>query len=169
MSSASFLRFFILLVLSLVLSASTFGQQAPQLRRQTVGMSGASIDLHAERKWHIQSTTGQGGVIGTTSAGGFVLRQGFIQPVREYASQAASNELEVTVYPNPSTGVFNIVLSSEQVAKIDVLDLSGRELLHVPYDPDNHNAIHLEGFGSGVYLIKIRAERQYYNGRIVKL
>lgn len=82
---------------------------------------------------------------------------------------AASNELEVTVYPNPSTGVFNIVLSSEQVAKIDVLDLSGRELLRVPYDPDNQNAIHLEGFASGVYLIKIRAERQYYNGRIVKL
>jgi hypothetical protein len=169
MSSASLLRFYILLILSFVLSVPTFGQHAPQLRRHTVGMAGASIDLHTERKWHIQSTTGQGGVIGTTSDQGLTLRQGFIQPIREFSATKVSRELDVIIYPNPSTGIFNIQISSEQDAQIEVLDLSGRQLFNTLYKPGKNNMIDLEAFTSGVYLIKISAERQRYNGRIVKL
>jgi hypothetical protein len=78
------------------------------------------------------------------------------------------SELDLSVFPNPSDGLFEIWLNSDDLFDIDVLDLNGRIvkqdkniLLKTGYQL---NLIEME---SAVYFIRARAGNQVYQSRVV--
>ena len=69
------------------------------------------------------------------------------------------NSNEIVVFPNPSTGIFNIL---EESVQVDVLDLNGK----VIYKNIATNSIDFSGYSGGVYLAKILIEGRIH---IIKL
>ncbi len=70
-------------------------------------------------------------------------------------------EMDVTVYPNPSSGIFNLELQGLKFAQIDVFDQMGRnvmsqlnENLHQNYDEVQLN---MSDYTSGIYMVIINS------------
>lgn len=61
-------------------------------------------------------------------------------------------ENRTAIYPNPSTGVFNIVIEGSCI--VNVVDITGRTILTQQINSDN-KTIDLSSFGKGVYLVKL--------------
>lgn len=61
------------------------------------------------------------------------------------------NETRITIYPNPSTRIFNIV--SQQNISVEIYDLLGK-LVYNQSLANGTNSIDISNFNSGVYLLK---------------
>jgi hypothetical protein len=69
----------------------------------------------------------------------------------------------VTIYPNPTTDVINIV-SDETIEQLRLFDLQGRELKFVK----NISLIDLSLLPKGVYLLTIKTDKTFQSQRIIK-
>ena len=61
----------------------------------------------------------------------------------------------VSVYPNPSKGIFTIYAPGNQLSEIIVEDLTGRTLVHADNIHENHVAIDLSGYPEGLYFLRV--------------
>jgi hypothetical protein len=61
-------------------------------------------------------------------------------------------ENRTAIYPNPSSGVFNIVV--EGSCMVNVVDITGRTILTKQVN-SNNKTIDLTNFGKGIYLVKL--------------
>ena len=79
---------------------------------------------------------------------------------------------EVLVYPNPSDGLFNIELQSNQSADIEisVYDVRGRIIFEDRYDNTIQfkQTIDLSQVNSGIYIMEISDGKNTINKRIIK-
>jgi hypothetical protein len=72
----------------------------------------------------------------------------------------------ISIYPNPSNGVFNLTWSSSSEMQIKVSDVSGKEIIskhNITNETGNHS-LDLSSYTSGVYFVTFTSE----NNRIVK-
>jgi hypothetical protein len=76
-------------------------------------------------------------------------------------SAPRTNELNYTVYPNPSNGIFKI--TGESIQNVSVFDLTGNLVRTQEYNSLN-NEIDISSHPAGIYFIKIQGK----NGVIVK-
>ena len=65
--------------------------------------------------------------------------------------QNPENTINIKIFPNPSSGIFQI---EGEVSSIDIFDNLGRLVL----SSKNHNKINLTGFGQGIYYAKIQTK-----------
>ncbi len=71
-----------------------------------------------------------------------------------FISEFESGEVEISIYPNPSSTYINVELSQPVLSRIEVYDLNGNLLETIT--PDNSTAeMYLSGFESGNYLLRI--------------
>lgn len=118
----------VLLVSLLIVS---FAQAQTTISRQVIGSTGGSF---ANATIDVNYSVGEA-VITTATSGSIILTQGFQQP--DFGVGALSEvdlTNSITVYPNPTSGVLNILLS-ENVAKngtvlVDVYNLQGKLVFH---------------------------------------
>ena len=82
------------------------------------------------------------------------------------AGIAGLNSNKVNLFPNPSTGVFNIETKNKQNLNITVNDLSGRVILRKTVNSSN-NLIDLSSYGKGIYNIQINNGNSIITKRIV--
>ena len=68
----------------------------------------------------------------------------------------------IEVFPNPSNDIF--IIKSDETVEAAVYDLNGRVILQ----KQTTNTVNLEGFNSGVYLLKITIGNSIYTTRIIK-
>jgi hypothetical protein len=89
-------------------------------------------------------------------------------------STLASEEFEqniVSIYPNPSSEIFNIKLGDIQPKSLDVTDISGKIIYSKKvFDNTNNNdtQINLSNMSNGVYFIKIATDRKSVTKKIIK-
>jgi len=82
------------------------------------------------------------------------------------------NELtnyDFKIYPNPATDILNIELEGDASGKLILLiiDAFGREMKSFPMD--QNNKIDLNGLNPGIYILKIKKEKQIiYTSKIIK-
>ena len=75
------------------------------------------------------------------------------------------SKLTYSVYPNPSNGVFNINLN--QVAEIEVFNLTGKKILSLSYSTPNKNlGFNLSKHPKGIYFLRFSTKNGYNNSRI---
>ena len=62
------------------------------------------------------------------------------------------------VYPNPSTGIFNLKTDSVQQLSISVIDITGKEIFNQQNVniQDNNYKIDLSDYSSGIYILNIK-------------
>jgi len=72
---------------------------------------------------------------------------------------------EISVYPNPTNGLFNV--NGINDCKIEIMDISGREVYN-SYTTSNNTSIDISDFDKGVYFVKIVKENEVvYNQKII--
>ncbi|CAM3497876.1 Por secretion system C-terminal sorting domain-containing protein [Flavobacterium longum] len=78
------------------------------------------------------------------------------------APEFAVGQDEVTVYPNPSEGVFYVNTPPGAQASFEVNDLTGRTILKT-----ESSTIDLSAFPTGMYILNVRAGQQSYVKRLI--
>lgn len=71
----------------------------------------------------------------------------------------------ISVYPNPSNGLFIIALSKDAV--VEITDLQGKSVLNKNYTSGQHN-VDLTNYSKGVYLVKVRSNGVVSTTKIIK-
>lgn len=60
---------------------------------------------------------------------------------------------EISLYPNPTSSMFNIEIPNEVVKQVEIYDLSGKKLLK-----SNQHQIDVSSFATGIYMVQILTE-----------
>jgi len=74
---------------------------------------------------------------------------------------------EFAIYPNPSSGVFNIVTEADNGFDIEVWNAVGRKILEQKGDNFENTKIDITSYPKGIYIIVIRAEGKTFTKKVV--
>ncbi|WP_298117969.1 T9SS type A sorting domain-containing protein [Flavobacterium sp.] len=72
----------------------------------------------------------------------------------------------ISIYPNPSNGIFNIASGNLSIEKVEVYDVTGKVIKS--NSTGNNSSIDLTDASSGIYFVKITANEQSTVKRIIK-
>ena len=77
---------------------------------------------------------------------------------------------EVSIYPNPTKGVFTVSYGSLNPEKIEIFDVTGKNILTLEGNllSDSATQINLEKAAIGVYFVKISNDNNQIVKRIIK-
>jgi hypothetical protein len=75
-------------------------------------------------------------------------------------------ESEITIYPNPSKGVYNIVSSYPKTSKIAILDINGK--IVKTGSMESNSRIDLSTFDSGIYYLRIQNSNNIVYKKLIK-
>jgi len=64
----------------------------------------------------------------------------------------------VIIYPNPSSGIFNIKMKNLADFKFDIYDISGKEIMSKTNTSQNNTMLDLSKYAKGLYFIKITTD-----------
>lgn len=83
------------------------------------------------------------------------------------ATNSIVKALNVLIYPNPNTGIFNISMSKEvKAATIEVYDLMGKKIVAKNIET-NSGVIDISDYPKGIYMIKVLANQQTFMSKVV--
>ena len=90
----------------------------------------------------------------------FMLRANFGEVVESTVGLDEENSSEISIYPNPSTGNFNLNISNVNTASVDVeiTDVSGKVILSNAYNTNNgsvNESINISNVDDGVYIVRV--------------
>lgn len=86
----------------------------------------------------------------------------------------AVNEFEgidfVKLYPNPTSGLFNITFEQKQSAPftIEITDVLGKQAFAESHQNQNDTVINIESLSSGVYFFKLQSDRGSITKKLIK-
>ena len=104
------------------------------------------------------------GVANLTSAGGLDI---FVAKYFQNSTGINNNEYSknlFSIYPNPSTGKFNIEFSNQQqITSVEIYNLLGESV----FQKQNTNEIDLSSAAKGIYFVKVYAGEKIYTEKII--
>jgi hypothetical protein len=142
-------------LLLLILLVSPFALYGQKIVRSTIGCIGSSLNNNGII---IQQSVGQPALITNEKFNdGSGLRQGFIQPIWY---ETESNDLKVTLYPNPNQGEFSFQtsLTDELDFDYEVMDQQGKIVLKGSGLGNSLMSVNIPNAARGVYHLNVRSE-----------
>ena len=139
-----------------------------QLHHQMLSSQGSTSKTNSGVM--VTQTIGQQSVVGNYSNRGFDIGQGFQQSNwARIIIEGTSSEFEVSIYPNPFSGIVNIQHNSEDDISVNIYDPAGKlvykNLLNVT---GPNQSINLETLSSGVYLVHLYSNQLTYFTKLIK-
>ena len=139
-----------------------------QLHHQMLSSQGSTSKTNSGVM--VTQTIGQQSVVGNYSNMGFNIGQGFQQSNwAHFILEGTSPEFEISIYPNPFSGIINIQHNSENDITINIYDPAGKlvykNLLNVT---GPNQSINLETLSSGVYLVHLYSNQLTYFTKLIK-
>jgi len=135
-----------------------------QLHHQTLGIGGGSTSSG------VIYSVGQSSVIGINMSGGFLITQGFVQPLSDlYYVEDIDTNFNVAVYPNPFVNEFEASFDKEY-NNINVLiqTLSGQTVFRKNYQNNNSIRVDLSGYSGQTYIVTINADGKTFTAKLIK-
>ncbi|TKS55767.1 T9SS type A sorting domain-containing protein [Mesohalobacter halotolerans] len=88
----------------------------------------------------------------------------------EFATLGTSSfeNIDLTVYPNPTTDFWNISTNNQIISFVEVFDMNGKRVA-VKQPQSLSSKIDSSGLGSGTYILKITTDKSSTTQKIVKL
>ena len=77
------------------------------------------------------------------------------------------HEINVSVYPNPTTGLFRIQNTGSKIQSVEVYDVFGKLISSTEVN-DNDVTIDVSNYTKGVYFTRIRTENGTVTKKVVK-
>ena len=92
----------------------------------------------------------------------------FVLTVYKNATQIQSLTGEIIIYPNPTSGIINILLDNNQIQNtvLEIHDASGK-IIQTKEVQNNNTEIDLTGYAKGIYLIVIKNNVNIYRKTII--
>lgn len=123
---------------------------------QTLNLVGSTLGL-GTYNYNVTVTDS----VGCTASGSMQLI------IDECAGLEELSELGVSIYPNPSNGIFNYNLDKFENAHFTILDVTGKVVSEI--DAENQiGEIDLTHVENGVYIIKVNINEQTHSSRLIK-
>ena len=89
-------------------------------------------------------------------------------PLSTGINKSANKSDEVSVYPNPNKGSFNLKINDYENTSVEVIDVLGNVIYNSPLNMPN-NTINLTGFSNGIYLLRVLKNNSLvYQSKVVK-
>lgn len=78
------------------------------------------------------------------------------------------NPISISIYPNPSTGLFNVDLDDVGPISLSLFSLKGQVLQTIEYqDYEDSIMLDLSNFSKGIYLLKITSDKSITYKKII--
>lgn len=75
---------------------------------------------------------------------------------------------KVTVYPNPTSGILNIISPEAKITTLEIFDISGRRLKNLNLSTATHYEVDLANLQSAIYFVKINTDMGSVTKQIIK-
>ena len=73
-------------------------------------------------------------------------------------------EIELSIYPNPTSGIFSIEIKNSELNYVRIYDVNGREIKH----SITNSSFDISAYSSGIYILEIGTNKGVTTKRIVK-
>ena len=135
-----------------------------QLHHQTLGIAGGSTTSG------VIYSVGQSSVIGNNMSGGFLITQGFVQPLSDlYYVEDIDTNFNVAVYPNPFVNEFEASFDKEyNNMSVLIQTLSGQTVFRKNYQNNNLIRVDLSGYSGQTYIVTIDADGKKFTAKLIK-
>ena len=145
--------------------------QAQVKIRSTLCVSGSSNTVTIQdRQFFFQQTVGQPGITGLSGQNKYLLRQGFIQPLKGSGKITESERLQVEIKPNPFSS--DITLSfDEEIAGdlyVSLYDLSGKTVYIKKFAAAQEIYLNFGTIPVAFYVLRVYSENKYYISKLIK-
>ncbi|HET8803624.1 MAG TPA: choice-of-anchor B family protein [Aequorivita sp.] len=96
---------------------------------------------------------------------------------RRFTLQFRSNDIlgdtttaleKVTVYPNPTSGILNIISPEAKITTLEIFDISGRRLKNIDLSTATHYEIDMTHLQNAIYFVKINTDMGSVTKQIIK-
>jgi hypothetical protein len=83
-------------------------------------------------------------------------------------SQEENFHQDLTIYPNPTNGIFNINLPADKIEELTITDMNGR-IIHSMKNNETyyHQLVDLTGYAKGTYIIQLKSQKRNYIQKII--
>jgi len=155
----------------LFISTGLLNSQTPLLLRSSLGMGGASVSVTADGSTNtFPQSIGLYGVAGFFNKQNLELRQGFIQPLLIVKPFRESENIKISVYPNPFSSVVYVKLNREMTGTVElkITDLAGKPVYSEKRPADEIIQVDLSSLYSGIYLLNVKKNNVQINCKIIK-
>lgn len=135
-----------------------------QLHHQTIAVGGGITTSG------VIYSVGQASVIGNNMSGGFLITQGFVQPLSDfYYVEDINSNFNVAVYPNPFVNEFEASFDKEyNNTAITIQTLSGQTIFKRKYQNKNLVRVNLSGYSGQTYIVTINADGKKFTAKLIK-
>ena len=135
-----------------------------QLHHQTLGIGGGSTSSG------VIYSVGQSSVIGNNMSGGFLITQGFVQPLSNfYYVEDINANFNVNVYPNPFVNEFEASFDKDyNNMSILIQTVSGQTVFIKNYQNKSSIKVDLSGYSGQTYIITINADGKRFTAKLIK-
>jgi hypothetical protein len=164
------LRVFIT-ILSLLFALHTSQGQAVIKLRSAISTGGSTKTFSLQGKqYQMQQTIGQSGVIGLSYNSSYLLRQGFIQPLKGSVNTISAETLPLTIFPNPFSGNITISLSEtiSDFLYVTLFDLNGKIVFLKKYGANQKLNLDVGFLSPAVYILRVNTNTKYYYSKLFK-
>lgn len=169
--TVSYFKFIILFIFLFVFPDAGNAQESLKPRSVlSAGGSSGIIEINGGQ-YYLQHTTGQQSVAGLLINQGYILRQGFIQPLEEEHNKLLKETLPAVIYPNPFTSHMSLSFPGEITGPlyVTIYSLEGKIAFLKKYETDSYIDIDLSSLPPSVYFLKLTTLKKSFFSRIIKL
>ena len=135
-----------------------------QLHHRTLGVGGGGSSSG------VIYSVGQSSVIGNNMSGGFLITQGFVQPLSDsYYVEDIDTNFNVAVYPNPFVNEFEASFDKDyNNMTVLIQTLSGQTVFRKNYLNKNSIKVDLSGYSGQTYIVTISADGKRFIAKLIK-
>lgn len=146
--------------------------QTPKKLLSTLSIGGTSKKVYIDgNNYFYQQTVGQESIIGVNLGKQLSLRQGFIQPLKgKTVSAKSSNELEMTISPNPFSDNITLTFSDaiSDVIIVRIYNSHGQIAHNQTYSPTQKINLDLGNLTQGLYIARVSSNGKQSSLKLIK-
>jgi hypothetical protein len=153
-------------ILIFSLLSGLMGANAQSLIRSSINSFGTTM---SSSRVVLQQTAGQSGNYNTFTSDEHVLRQGFQQGFLNAAKGYFSNA-DISLYPNPSNGQFNLLVKTPQNDPLilEVFNILGDRVHSERIMSNSAQVLNLQNQASGLYFLRlISPENDQFSSKLI--
>ena len=123
---------------------------------------------------YLQSIGQSSVVTGTSPAGGYIMRQGFLQPSSRFASRSIENNVAVSleVFPNPFVSQFRLKLSrsSASPSQVELYSIDGLRVWtgEIAANLSEVQLLDFDRLRTGKYILRLVSGNQVITKQLIK-
>jgi hypothetical protein len=138
-----------------------------------MGSSGSSQNVETSNGiYKVSQSIGQASVIGTHATNGYILRQGYQQPLSDVKRvKMLYYSLQAKVYPNPFSRFLTITFSDiiRNDISVKIFDINAKVIHTQEFLPAQEVELNINTISIGTYFLKVTSGRKHFNTKLIKI